>query len=410
MPHTPNATDSLRAITGPRWIALLIVMLSSGPPLIALTFSTIAPVLPAIGKHFGSDTGSTFFAQWIMTAPALGLMLGGALSGFLIDKIGPRFLIITALCLFALGGSAGLYLDDPVAMLFSRFLLGLGGSSAATTATWLVGERFDELARRKLIGIQDACAGIAAMSALLLSGMLGAHIGWRMPFAIYLVAVPIALLARLSVPQIKTASTREDSATTGTMFSALWPIYAIVLAMAGLMMMPATQVSFLLDSHGISDPIIKSRVIASSAATSIVAAALYARVRGLLGERGTLSAILLAFALGTVMLSQSGGVWDTAFGCMLLGCGTGLFAPHFASVIIGRTPHNMRGRALGFMFSAMFLSEFVSPVIILPLRTAFGQQGAFLAISAALFTAFIIAVLQRQRLPVSPVHERSNHE
>ena len=245
------------------------------------------------------------------------------------------------------------------------------------------------------------------MSALLLSGMLGAHIGWRMPFAIYLVAVPIALLACLSVPRIKTASTREDSATTGTMFSALWPIYAIVLAMAGLMMMPATQVSFLLDSHGISDPIIKSRVIASSAATSIVAAALYARVRGLLGERGTLSAILLAFALGTVMLSQSGGVWDTAFGCMLLGCGTGLFAPHFASVIIGRTPHNMRGRALGFMFSAMFLSEFVSPVIILPLRTAFGQQGAFLAISAALFTAFIIAVLQRQRLPVSPVHERS---
>lgn len=407
IPHTSAATARLRAIQGPRWVALLIVMLSSGPPLIALTFSTIAPVLPAIAKHFGSQAGSTVFAQWIMTAPALGLMLGGALSGFLIDRIGPRFLLIAALGLFALGGSAGLYLDNPVALLASRFLLGLGGSSAATTATWLVGERFDELTRRKLIGIQDACAGVAAMSALLLSGVLGAHIGWRMPFAIYLVALPIALLAFLSVPQITADPKGDDAPSTGSMFTTLWPIYAIVLALAGLLMMPATQVSFLLESNGVTDPIIKSRVIASSAATSIVSAALYARVRALLGERGTLCAILLAFALGMVMLSQSGAVWDTAFGCMLMGTGTGLFAPHFASVIIARTPHSMRGRALGLMFSAMFLSEFASPAIMLPLRTAFGQQGAFLALGAALFIAFIVAVLQRQRLVPSPAQKRS---
>lgn len=75
------ATQKLRDVTGWRLPFLFAVMLA-GPPLMALTFSSIAPVLPAIGHHFStlhsfSGDGATF-AQWVMTAPAIGLMLGGA--------------------------------------------------------------------------------------------------------------------------------------------------------------------------------------------------------------------------------------------------------------------------------------------------------------------------------------------
>ncbi len=387
-----EAARQLRAVRGGRGLALLAVMLS-GPPLMALTFSTIAPVLPAIAAHFAAQGTGTLFAQWIMTAPAMGLMLGGPVGGLLIDRIGPRYLIIGAFALFALAGSAGLYLDNAVALLLSRFFLGLAGSCVATTATWLIGERFDELGRRRVIGIQDSIAGAAAMSAVLLSGMAGAAGGWRLPFAIYLVAAPLVLLAGVAVPRIAMAATARTAAPARTVLLSLWPIYAIVLAMAGLMMLPATQVPFLLESNGVTDPVTRSRVIACSAALSILSAALYAPIRRRLGERGTLALILLAYALGTTVLSQSSDAWGAAFGCMLLGIGTGLFSPHFASVLIARTPPPTRGRAIGLMYGTIFLGEFLSPLVILPLRAAFGVHGGFLALGLALFAGFLFAVL-----------------
>lgn len=399
-----EAATRLRAIGGAQWIALLVVMLS-GPPLMALTFSTIAPVLPAIARHFGSQEESTLIAQWIMTAPAMGLMLGGPAGGFLIDRIGPRWLIIGAFALFAAAGSAGLYLNSALALLISRFLLGLAGSCIATTATWLIGERFDELRRRRVIGIQDSIAGVTAMSAVLLSGIIGTT-DWRLPFAIYLIAAPLFVLALLAVPAVRPTTDAEANPPLIGVLTPLWPVYALVLAMAGLMMLPATQVPFLLESSGITDPITRSRVIASSAALTIVSAALYGPIRQRLKERGTLALIILAYALGTTTLSQSSDAWGAAFGCMLLGTGTGLFSPHFTSVLIARTPQPTRGRAIGLLFGTIFLSEFLSPLIILPLRAAFGVHGGFLALGVALFAGFAVAIITRRGNGTPPVPER----
>lgn len=389
------AAQRLRSIAGGRGWGLMAVMLS-GPPLMALTFSTIAPVLPMIAQHFGAQEGGTLFAQWIMTAPAIGLMLGGPLAGVLIDKVGPRWLIIGAFTLFALAGSAGLWVDNPIGLLCSRFLLGLSGTSVATTATWLIGERFDELRRRRVIGIQDALAGVAAMSAVLLAGLAGAAGGWRLPFAIYLIAAPLVLIALIVVPAVFAGRGRRDTPPVTAVVASVWPVYAIVLSLAGLMMLPATQVPFLLEANGVTDPVTRSRVIASSAIVTIFSAALYSVLRQRLGERGTLALIILAYSLGTMVLSQSADAWGAVIGCMMLGFGTGLFSPHFASVLIARTPAPSRGRALGLLFGAIFLSEFLSPLVILPLRTAFGVHGGFLALGVALFVGFLVALFWKR--------------
>lgn len=382
-------------VTGWKRPAFLAVMLS-GPPLMSLTFSTIAPVLPSIAEHFGREIDGTLVAQLIMTMPAIGLMLGGPAGGLLIDRLGARRLILFGFAVFAVAGSAGLYLDHAIPLLVSRFLLGFAGVSIATAATWLIGERYDEDRRRRLIGIQDSLAGIAAMSAVLLSGAAAATGGWRMPFAIYLIAAPLFVLALVAVPAIA-ISGRKDNAAALSVLQPLWPIYASILALAGLMMLPATQVPFLLENIGIADPVIRSRVIASSALLSIVSAALYAPVRQQLGERGTLVVILAAYTLGTTTLAMANNAYIAALGCASLGIGTGLFSPHFASLLIARTPLAVRGRAIGLMFGTIFLSEFLSPLIILPLRYLFGVHGGFLALGGALTCVMLVMALRRSR-------------
>lgn len=397
---SPTAQDdahaALRAVTGWRGWLLVMVMLS-GPPLMSLTFSTIAPVLPMIAAHFQGRSGGTMLAQWIMTTPAIGLMLGAPAGGWLIDRVGPRAMTVGALAGFAAGGSAGLWADDPMVLLTSRFVMGLSGAGIATAATWLIGARYDETGRRRMIAAQDSVAGIAAMSAVLLSGIIAQASGWRAPFAIYLVAAPLFLAALASVPAIRARPKHDETHSIAPLAALrpLWPIYLIVIAMAGLMMMPATQVPFLLHANGIEDTVIRSRVIACSALAAILAAASFPMVRGRLGEAGTFRIVLMAYLVGTATLSLAVSAGLAALGCFFMGLGTGLFSPFFASLLIARTSPSLRGRAIGFLFGAVFLSEFLSPLVVLPLRVALGVNGGFAALSAMLGLALAATFVRR---------------
>lgn len=389
-----RAGEGFHVIDGWRSLLLVVVMLS-GPPLMALTFSTIAPVLPMIAAHFRGNSGGTMVAQWIMTMPAIGLMLGAPSGGWLIDRIGPRMMTIAAFAGFAIAGSAGLWLQSAGGLLLSRFIMGFAGASIATVATYLIGARYDETVRRRMIAAQDSIAGAAAMGAVLLSGILAQSDGWRAPFAIYLVALPLLVAAILGVPALHAGASR--GAGQGQPLSGLlpfWAIYLIIAAMAGLMMMPATQVPFLLEAHGVEDPVIRSRVIACSALASIMAAASFPVVRGRLGEAGTFRIILAAYAAGTAVLSLSATAGLAALGCFLMGLGTGLFSPFFASLLIARIDVGLRGRAIGFMFGAIFLSEFASPLVVLPLRHAFGVNGGFAVLSCMIVAGLVATAIR----------------
>lgn len=390
-----SAAARLRAVIGWRAVLLVAVMLS-GPPLMALTFSAIAPGLPMLAAHFGGQAGGTMLAQWIMTTPAIGLMLGAPSGGWLIDRIGPRLLIIAALAGFAIGGSAGLWANDPASLLVGRFVMGFCAAIIATAATWLIAERYEEQQRRRLIAAQDTIAGMAAMSAVLLAGMAAQSGGWRAPFAIYLVAIPLLFAAIASVPAVRPTITAAGNSSTPPLgfLARHWPIYAIIVATAGLMMMPATQVPFLLQSSGVEDAVVRSRVIACSALLAIIGAALFPVLRKRLGEPGTLRVILLAYLLGTTTLSLATNALGAALGCAAMGIGTGLFGPFFASLLISRTEPALRGRAIGFMFGAIFLSEFLSPLVVLPLRAQFGGNGSFGAMACLLAAGLVASIVK----------------
>lgn len=388
---------TLRAIAGWRAVLLIAVMIS-GPPLMSLTFSAIAPVLPMIAAHFSDQAGGTMLAQWIMTTPAIGLMLGAPSGGWLIDRIGPRRLILAAFTGFAFGGSAGLWGESPAVLLAGRFVMGFSGATIATATTWLIGARYEERQRRNLIAAQDTIAGMAAMSAVLLAGIAAQAGGWRAPFAIYLVAVPLLLAALVSVPALHPTTNRDGGQASALPISELmplWPIYAIIVSSAGLMMMPATQVPFLLQSIGVDNPVVRSQVIACSAFMAIIAAALFPSLRGRLGEAGTFRVILSAYMLGTATLSLAARPETAAIGCAAMGVGTGLFGPFFASLLISRTPPALRGRAIGLMFGAIFLSEFLSPLVVLPLRHAFGVNGSFGALACLIAIGLMTATARR---------------
>lgn len=101
--------------------------------------------------------------------------------------------------LSGLAGGAGYMIDSLPVLLASRALLGIGAAGIYVTATILLTEYFtNERQRETILCWQGAFITSGGVVCLLLGGVL-ASIGWRMPFLIYLVALPLIPLIAIGL-------------------------------------------------------------------------------------------------------------------------------------------------------------------------------------------------------------------
>jgi MFS family permease len=252
------ASDASAPPVGWKRRAAIAVLLSSAPGM-ALMFAALGPALPLVAAHFDSQ-GGAMTAQMIMTTPGMGVVAGGAIGGFTIEYAGVRRTLFAALLVYALAGAAGLYVSDIWGLLAARFLLGVAVAHVSNCCLTLVGAWFDETDRARILGYQAGVAGAVSVTMLLLGGGLAQWGGWRAPFALYLLAVPILILALVSIPRLAAPEIRPSRAGNAQIL-ALWPIYLLVVALFLAYFMTSVQLTFLLAGDGVSSPITRSVVI-----------------------------------------------------------------------------------------------------------------------------------------------------
>ena len=160
----------------------LILVIAFGS---SLVFSVPPPVLQAIAKQFGGGHAGEFNAQFGSTAPSLGWLIGGVLSGWVLARLGRRPVIIAAIIGLGLFGSIGAVLPSPAAFIASRLALGFSVAFGITACVTLLADIYDDRARPKMIGYMKAMASGAALPIGLSSGALAQLIDWRAPFAEY---------------------------------------------------------------------------------------------------------------------------------------------------------------------------------------------------------------------------------
>ena len=380
-----------------RWAALVVVL--SGSPAQTLLFAALGPILPMIAARFGAGGDGAFISQMVMTMPALGIILGGLVSGLVIERCGVRRVLYASLSAYAVLGSAGMYLDNSMSLLASRFLLGIAVAHQSPCVVMLLAERFDETARARLLGYQGAVSGIASFTALVSAGVLAEWAGWRAPFAIYLLALPVLVCAVL----VERASPVPRAAPiTGTgrgSILPLWKIYAVVIPLYVAVLMTSIQLSFLLAADGVTSAFSRSWVIAMGSAGSTCSGGAFGYLLSRLGARRTWVALACGMGFGFLVIGVATSTVSIAAGCLLSGVGAGLTTPYFTGVILSRSTVETRGRALGFMYTSVYLADFLNPVLIAPLRIAIGIHGAFMAVGGVLIATAIGMAIYRRRAP-----------
>ena len=365
-----------------------------------LLLSAIAPVLSTIARHFGTGGGAALRAQSIITLSGIGIMLGGPLAGWIGDRIGLRRLLVLSLALYGLMGSGGLYLESAAALLGSRVIQGMASAGIGAATFALLANRFDGAARARILGYQGALVAAAGAVTLLMTGEIARHWGWRAPFALYLMALPMILLvlaARLP-DRAENGMTAQKAPSPSAALLPLWPLYALIVPLYGAAYMFYLHLSFVMAGDGISDPAAQSRIMTAITLLSIVSGLAYGRVHERLGGRITFATILAIMAAGNLLVGLSHGAAMTALACAFAGLGTGALGPYITGLVLGRAPADLRGRAMGFLSLAMYVGDFLNPLVITPMRGAFGNHAAFLAVGLLLALAAALRATLKERL------------
>ena len=121
-----------------------------------------------------------------------------------------------------------------------------------------------------------------------------------------------------------------------------------------------------------------------------------------MGFSGMFVMISAGFAAGMLICVTAGSLPIFALGGALMGLGAGLIEPAIASAVLARTPEPLHDRAMGAVIMALFLGQFLNPVVLRPLNEIGGIYLVFVATGLAYLVGaalFLIAALQlRKRL------------
>ena len=355
----------------------LLLMLISCLPILGAVL--LAPILPDMRDAFGNTDQAEAMVPLALTLPALMIALLAPFAGRIIDAFGRKRLLVTALVVYSALGTAPLWLDGLPEILMSRAGVGIAEAAIMTCCTTMIADYFSGPERDRWLGLQTVFASVSATLFFALGGALGAH-SWRTPFWLYACGLVFAVLAAalLWQPQTPVKTRGEHAALAPLPWSRLLLPCGATLLGGIVFYTPIVQVPFLLDDLGIDTvPIIGAVTAAASAATA-AGAFTFGRVAG----RRTPVLLAVAFGLagvGLVVAGFAGSVPTLVIGAIVASAGTGLMLPTLLTWALSGVAFEQRGRATGRWTAALFLGEFVCPLLVIALMAGVDDRGVAVA-------------------------------
>src|SRR5215210_1663932 len=352
----------------------------------------LAPVLPRIQDAFEDTPGVEALTPIVLTAPALVIGLTAMIAGRIVDRVGRKRLLVTALVVYAVVGTAPLWLPSLQLIVVSRVLLGLTEAAIMTCCTTLLADYFHGSRRERYFGLQVVYTTVGATVFFGLGGALGAS-DWRTPFWLYVVSLPLAVAAAKFVWQ--PAPRAQAAAPTEKLPPLPWrrlgaPV-AVTLLGGLIFYVLIVELSFTLDSIGVES----TATIGAASAVASLGTAVGAFLFGRLAALGPAVTVPLAFGLsglGLVGLGLVSSVPLVVVCAVVTGFGNGLLLPALLTWALGPLTFEQRGRGTGVWTSALFIGQFVCPLVVLALTGAIGSLGSALLVLGVVALAAAVGV------------------
>ncbi|MDN3027488.1 MFS transporter [Streptomyces sp. S.PB5] len=408
LPSPPPAavadTPSEHTVSGPGH-RLRLTLLMAGACLPILGAVLIAPVLPQMEDHFAGAPGADALVPMALTIPALSLALLAPFAGVLVDRLGRKRLLVVSTVLYAVLGTAPLWLDSLGAIVASRALVGVAEAAIMTCSTTLIGDYYSGRQRDRYLAMQTMCASISATAFFVLGGAAGSA-GWRAPFWAYAVSLLLAPAMAAFLPQPRPADRADEPATTAAEpmaerpfpWRALAGTCALTLFGAVLFYTVQVEMAFLLDDMGVSSSGVIGLATACSSAAVVIGAVVFTKA-----GRSPQAWLPTAFglsALGFAVIWLAPDPVVLTIGAVINCLGSGIMLPSLLTLAMSQLHYADRGRGTGLWTGSFFLGQFICPLVVLALTSAAGTLAnalGMLALAGAVAAAALGLAARRRR-------------
>lgn len=358
----------------------------------------VIPAMPQMARTIAAGSNSALIAQLITTLPAAVMAVSAPFTGWGVRKIGFRPFLLMSLLLYVVAGLAALVAQHVTMLIVSRLFLGLAGGGVAALPIALAGN-FEPAVRDRLIGFAASAGGITGVVTLNLGGLLVAEMGWRGPFLLYAVGVVVLVCALLdrNEPQASEATAARAEGQPNAGIAPILHLYVLLFCLSIGFYAPSLAGPFLLDRAGVFHAAEQGMLLSIFAFSSIMAASAFGFFVRHWATMGVAAVAAMALAAGLLFMAYWPVPMAMGLGFILCGIGAGFAAPAVISDIMKKASADVRAKAMGLKVTAIFLAQFMTPLFLHPLQSAFGLGGAMAAVSMMLLLTAVWALWLNRR-------------
>lgn len=358
----------------------------------------LAPILPTLNQVFADTPGVAILVPLTLTLPALFVALFSPLAGYAADRVGRKQLLIIAMLLYAVFGTAPLWLQSLQAIALSRIGVGIAEAAIMTCCTTLITDYYDGEKRNKYLGLQTMVSALAATTFFALGGVLGS-ISWRTPFWLYAASalIVIPMIFKLWEPG-KTQRTKEvrtpvpwrqiGAPSAVTLFGGI-VFYALIV-----------HLPYVVTDLGLEN----AALVGIAAAVASLATAAGAISFRFLAKLGTRKLLVLAFGLATVgfiVVAVADSLPLVIIGAVIASAGSGVLLPTLLTWAVNGLNFDQRGRGTGIWTGTLFIGQFLTPLVIGAATAVLGALGLALGALGIACAVAVLAVLIRGPRPAA---------
>jgi len=396
-----NALLSSKREPADRLILKATLLLTS--ILTVLAGTTIAPALPAMEVFFGDTPNVGLWVRLVLTLPALFIVIGSPVVGYIVDTFGRKHLLVAAVLLYAISGGAGFITNTLPLLLIERALLGFAVAGVMTTVTTLIADYYDGVARANFMGLQAAFIGFGATVSLSIGGFL-ADINWHAPFVIYLLAFPLLPFIIFILYEPSRTKTKRKSDDVAASAEKSFPVHFLsfvyvtnALIQVAFNLIPI-QLPFYLQQLVGANAAQSGLAIAGLSLCFSLASSQFGRFNRHFGHMRLLLVGFLVLSMGYVFIGFANDWLFFIIGLPLSGFGLGMIVPNLNVWVAEVVPAAFRGRALGGFTTSLFLGQFLSPIFGQPVIRWVGDGGVYLIMSIIIMGLALLIFVMRHRL------------